>query len=288
MTDPSVIEQLAWELAGLRPGRDVAFLIDGNTAYFSAHSRRGHEPFSAIVRLIQGIHGSSPGSALRLLRNRIFATGAPTEMCHGMVSVAAKRLTAGIAPRNHGIKLQLDKFHEVAGEPAHDQADGRWQGPALAPPPEAPGSDADFMRRALELARQVPRSGPLPGSDRPIAALLVSGDGQLLGQAVNSNARNRTMHAEIRLLQEFWRRTGHALPRHSRIFTTLKPCKMCAGMIWEASEDISTLQVLFAERDDGPQARLTVLDPSTHERRRACQAKGWDALRDLEIERQLP
>jgi tRNA(Arg) A34 adenosine deaminase TadA len=40
----------------------------------------------------------------------------------------------------------------------------------------------------------------------------------------------------------------------------MKPCKMCAGMIWHCAEDIRTSKVYYLEHDPGPNARLTLLE----------------------------
>jgi hypothetical protein len=45
---------------------------------------------------------------------------------------------------------------------------------------------------------------------------------------------------------------------------------MCAGAIWTAAEDPLSVQVYFAEFDHGRNAKSTILDPGSAERRRAC------------------
>src|SRR4051794_24453096 len=73
---------------------DVAFLASEDVIYFSQHKKASPgEPQSAITALIQGIWDKYPDKARGLLRNRIYSTQVPTEMCFGMVKVAAKRLS---------------------------------------------------------------------------------------------------------------------------------------------------------------------------------------------------
>jgi len=54
---------------------------------------------------------------------------------------------------------------------------------------------------------------------------------------------------------------------------TLKPCKMCAGLLWDATEDPLGLQVVYAEEDPGRSARETVLDAGSMARRRVARSE---------------
>ncbi len=276
------IEQAAWDLgaSGRAPDRTVpvAFLLDERpgqrTLYFSRFP--GNAPpwaaTSAVVQLIQGIHEFHPTRWRHLLRKRIFATAA-NEMCQGMVKVAAKRLTCPVSSRDHGISLGWEMI-EIQ----------RLTPPLLTQLPlsDFPArSDADFLRLARRLASDAAGS---------VAALLVSPENTILSWAVNRRDpdQNQARHAEVRMIQDYWLRTGRPIPRYARIYTTLKPCKMCAGMIWETAEDVSAIEVVFREMDEGRYARHTVLDPETHARRRACRARNAPvSLISRQLSRQL-
>lgn len=222
------------------------------------------------MRLIQGVWERDPGQARRILRKRILATTRdPSEMCLGMVKVAAKRLDLGVSaepcPGLETIECgPLEASGRVGGEDC----------PQTAIP--AAGSDSAlgdeaWMRLALELAERVEPGRERYLSDRRVAAILVSRDGELLGAALNTNARNRTRHAEVNLIQGFCRRVGGPLPEGARVYVTLKSCKMCAAMIWSAARAPCSLSVVYAQEDEGPMARLTVLTPGSHERQRAAR-----------------
>ncbi|MEZ5184836.1 MAG: tRNA adenosine(34) deaminase TadA [Candidatus Nanopelagicales bacterium] len=79
---------------------------------------------------------------------------------------------------------------------------------------------------ALDLARQ-------PGLEMPIAAVVVSPGGEVVGRGVNRREADSdpTAHAEILALREAgarlddWRLTGCTLA------VTLEPCTMCAGAL---------------------------------------------------------
>jgi len=121
-----------------------------------------------------------------------------------------------------------------------------------------------------------------------IAALLVSAEARILAWAVNSSARNKTLHAEVNLVQSYCRRTGAPLPAGARIYTTLKSCKMCAGMIWSAARDPLSLRVFFGKDDPGPKARATVLSANSFERIRVAQAAGRPELAQARVEFESP
>ena len=87
------------------------------------------------------------------------------------------------------------------------------------------GADERWMRHAMALAE---RGGQ--ANEIPVGALLLSPDGEVIGQGWNSNIidRDPTAHAEIVAM----RAGGIALDNHRLIgctlYVTLEPCAMCA------------------------------------------------------------
>ena len=149
-------------------------------------------------------------------------------------------------------------------------------------------------REGLDSAR-VARSA----RDRQVVAMLVSADGALLDCAVNTNARNQALHAEVNLLAPWLeglvtpegaevegadaedKRNENEnenenetprLPAGARVLVTLQCCRMCAALICAASDDararhgVQTLRdVVYAEEDDGKYSDDTAL-----------QRRGWE------------
>ncbi|MEP6759535.1 MAG: tRNA adenosine(34) deaminase TadA [Actinomycetota bacterium] len=102
-------------------------------------------------------------------------------------------------------------------------------------------TDAEWMRRAIELARDCTENG-----DVPIGAVVVRGDQEVAAAGNERGLRgDPTAHAEIlafRAASETvgtWRLDGCAL------FVTLEPCAMCAGAIVLARID----RVVFGAAD---------------------------------------
>ena len=110
------------------------------------------------------------------------------------------------------------------------------------------------------MATRVPRGAVLHDHDRAIAAMLIDGNGELLSYGVNSNSRNKTLHAEVNLVQRWFRESGKKIPSGAVLYSTHKPCKMCAGMIYHWSENPRDVQVFYAVEEDGGLSRETVLD----------------------------
>jgi tRNA(adenine34) deaminase len=102
-------------------------------------------------------------------------------------------------------------------------------------------ADEDFLREALELAREAERGGEVP-----VGAVVVL-DGRVIGRGRNSPiARNDpTAHAEILALREAAAATGKYRLEGSTMYATLEPCVMCAGALVAARVS----RLVFGARD---------------------------------------
>jgi tRNA(Arg) A34 adenosine deaminase TadA len=95
-----------------------------------------------------------------------------------------------------------------------------------------------------------------------IAALLVSKDGQILSYGLNITGSGYFLHAELVAIFQYFRRTGEVmLPQDCRIYTTLKPCKMCAAyIVGRSPQRPASFKVFHGHDDRGGPAKNTVLD----------------------------
>ncbi len=237
---------------------DTAYLSYGPRRYFAtAPTASAWSPDTAITRLIQGIYETEPKMARKIVRARIFGTAEPTERDRGMIKIAAKRFgriepaEARAAIEGHEDRIDLTNVKMAPESQLADDFD----------PLSLDDGSRDWMRLAFALAGTARRDAPeLYGRDRAVGALLIGPGEKILAWGVNSNAMNRTLHAELNLVRRLHRRTGKRIPLGSRVYVTLKPCRMCAGQIWDAAEDPAGLQVYYGEDDPGPGARGTILD----------------------------
>ena len=101
--------------------------------------------------------------------------------------------------------------------------------------------DEDFIREALELARDAERGGEVP-----VGAVVVL-DGRIIGRGRNSPiARNDpTAHAEILAMREAAAATGNYRLEGATMYATLEPCVMCAGALVAARVS----RLVFGARD---------------------------------------
>src|SRR5579863_5388504 len=102
-------------------------------------------------------------------------------------------------------------------------------------------SDEDFLREALELARDAERGGEVP-----VGAIVVL-DGRVIGRGRNSpiSRNDPTAHAEILALREAAAALKNYRLEDATIYVTLEPCVMCAGALVAAR----VARLVFGTRD---------------------------------------
>lgn len=265
MIEQKLVEQLAATLS--RPGYDLAFVVHQNVVYHSYYAQDSLAPSSAVVKLLQGLFDQFIDHSFFILRQRLYTTAALNEMDQGMLKVVAKRASDRISAIDHGLEF-TGSFVEIGSreEPLitcqHLNRENhldlsliqqQWQN-------QHPRNAAESLSCARKLAHLNPRGEVLHDYDRDIAALLVSGNGQVLSYGLNSNSKNKTLHAEVNLVQRLFRQGQGRIPVGSFLYSTHKPCKMCAGMIYQWCEDPYKVQIFYAVEEKGSLSRQTVLD----------------------------
>ena len=87
-------------------------------------------------------------------------------------------------------------------------------------------TDETWMRHALELAARAERED----DEVPVGAVLVSTDGEVLGEGWNRNIAEHdpTAHAEIVAMRQAGRALGNHRLAGCTLYVTLEPCAMCA------------------------------------------------------------
>lgn len=90
--------------------------------------------------------------------------------------------------------------------------------------------DEDYMRQALDLARQGWQAGEVP-----VGALVVCG-GEIVGRGYNQpiSSHDPTAHAEVVALRDAAGRIGNYRLVGCTLYVTMEPCVMCAGAIFHA------------------------------------------------------
>ena len=90
--------------------------------------------------------------------------------------------------------------------------------------------DKDFMRSALELARQAAAEGEVP-----VGCVIVRGN-EIVGVGRNrrETGKSALAHAEIEAISQACRNLGGWRLWECTLYVTLEPCPMCAGAIVNA------------------------------------------------------
>lgn len=111
-----------------------------------------------------------------------------------------------------------------------------------------------WMRHALALAKRAERED----DEIPVGAVMVSADGQLLGEGWNRNITEHdpSAHAEIVAMRQAGMRLGNHRLIDTTLYVTLEPCAMCAMAIVHAR----VKRVVFAARDPKTGAAGSVFD----------------------------
>ena len=115
-----------------------------------------------------------------------------------------------------------------------------------------PPSDADYMQRALALARAAAAQGEVP-----VGALVVRG-GEIIGEGANRpiGQHDPSAHAEIEALRAAGRALGDYRLTGATLYVTLEPCIMCASAIVHARID----RVVFGAWDPKAGAAGSIAD----------------------------
>ncbi len=214
------------------------------------------DPRSAVVELIERIYAREATAAVSrarsLLRLRIYTNRSPSEVERQVVKLTAKRLT------------------HVEGGPPPNTSELR---------DEVPPEDFKHFEAVLGLSlesrieiKKVPQLlrdlvaptevSPRWKSDRPVGALLLDAEDRPLAWARNTNGIVRTRHAEWNLCEALVR-NNLPIPVGSRLFASLKPCRMCAARILSVAMDPKRFEVVYMENDPGRFAQATALDDAS-------------------------
>jgi tRNA(adenine34) deaminase len=106
-------------------------------------------------------------------------------------------------------------------------ADSKTAGEQLGVAAPAPAIDEQYMRNALDLAREAVKRNEVP-----IGAVVVR-DGSILAAATNRTIRDQdpTAHAELLAIREASSKLDSWRLDDCTLYVTLEPCAMCAGAI---------------------------------------------------------
>ena len=207
--------------------------------------------YTPVTALIEGIWNTFPDQAFSLLRERIYSNYAFTPSCEGMIKVAAKRASSltDIEFLEQMKPGTSEKFVRPKSFDVPFQLDLKLTSP----------SDQEKAAFVLKAKSKSLHSLHRYESDRAVGAALFGKDNQLLGASWNTNAGNKVLHAELNLIRTFQTKNKTQIPDHSEIWVSLKPCAMCAALIYSGAKNPETIRIVYLEDDPGPFSKNSVL-----------------------------
>lgn len=244
--------------------KQTAALFFKNRYYLSHYSPLPFEPQSATTQLIQGIYESFPDQAIAMLRARILMDYQPSLLCRGMISVAAKRYSVDLN-LNQKISESLTDPIEISYAVKNDGVVNFEESFLCAGKSWIQFKDKSFERDN--------HSRPRHQESRLVRSLLLDENLKIQMGAENRNSKNKTKHAEIQLLQNYFAKNKKGFDKRNVLVTSLQCCKMCAAMIWHMQmEPLNNLEVYFFEEETGSSARDTILTAGGNLRRELFSA----------------
>lgn len=118
----------------------------------------------------------------------------------------------------------------------------------------SPLPDEDWMRHAFALADRAEQEF----DEIPVGAVLVSAEGEILGEGWNRNLAESdpSAHAEIVAMRQAGRKLGNHRLIGTTLYVTLEPCAMCAMAVVHARVS----RLVFAASDPKTGACGSVFD----------------------------
>lgn len=268
------LEELKALARHLRGQSDVALIQHETTGevYYSRGTTQDGVPMSPIVNLIQVLntHGYMGYGALRH-NQPVYHTCKATIMDAGMASmnditlrdVDRKQPAKDYDPATLHPNVRLIEVPDDGRFLPY----GQFRMPTLTPvavgamggkSPSITTYDRLYMMTAFALVTN--RFVRETSSNANIGAILVTPTGTIVAWALNTKENNSTFHAEVNLLQALRHHSPALLGQLQgyRLYTTLKPCKMCAAMIRHVGD--GAISVIYGQDDTGEDARGTALD----------------------------
>lgn len=215
-----------------------AYLQASELLYYKSETQTVIQtPFTPITELIDYIYTHHPDKALSILRNPFITNYELTPICRETLKVCAKRVRIDplFSPEvevrhTYFNKAISNEFLNFVGRPSS-------------------------LTECFELIKALTKTQKNE-SGYPIFAIALSQDNKILALQKNLSLISKTHHAETLLCREYFLKYRRPFPKHTRIITSLQPCRMCAAHITQMIEEP---KVYYLQKDTGPFSRNTLV-----------------------------
>lgn len=248
-----------------------ATLFHDGVLHVCEGTREDFRLWTPALGLIYGVYERFQTRAHFALRKPIELDYPPSRRCLAAIKVGAKRW------KPHGPTSTLAHASaSVFSHPLVPDASVLFAGSDTVL-----GTDCGIADALLQRLRRIQESAELQARPRyerprPVCALLLGAEGNILLEAWNSNAVNRICHAELNLLHQWWALHGRPPPVGSVVAVSLKPCRMCAALLFESTchGGQPPIEVRYLEEDKGPFASGTAYDTESEAKGRMRRLSG--------------
>jgi hypothetical protein len=111
------------------------------------------------------------------------------------------------------------------------------------------------------------QEGRLFEKNRKVLSFMVDDENKILSLALNQNHQNKILHAESMMAISYFLKYSQKIPPFIRVFTSLRSCAMCAGILWDLFENPLSVKIFYLEDDLGKAAKDTIFVKGSNERR---------------------
>jgi tRNA(Arg) A34 adenosine deaminase TadA len=253
------------------PGECAAIIADAQTYYVAkAPIPAKADPFSPIINLIEwlNIKEEGGGKAAKLKDNPIYHIGwdlaiHETTMASQNNWTLEKLGNKKPTPKDQSaLEMRVHRERAIAAPiPAQplSAALAKFKISQLAPGPAVLLTDNKlqklYMLSAFSIAAQKAKD------HGRVIAILTHSSGEIWSYGIKSH-ENSILHAEVTAIQNLFvnepQRAARLKTEETWLFTTLKPCRMCAAMI--SACGAGKIHVVYGQNDSGAEATDTCLD----------------------------
>jgi len=243
------------------PEWQIAVIETENVIYYSNYCPQPLEPHSAVTQIIQGLYQNRPDEALRLLRRPIITNYNPTLLCRGMIAVAAKRY---LINKHFSLENTHKNLVPIRYLIEHSQNTSL---PSPSSTLSSPIRDKDCLSNKANLNTWLSHYPTYP-RHKSIRAALTDSRGVTVLAAESDSKINKTLHAEVVLLQKYFSVHAEGFKVATQLHTNLQSCKMCAAMFWHMHTDPwKNLKASYYYAEQGSIARDTLFTSGSNSRR---------------------
>jgi tRNA(Arg) A34 adenosine deaminase TadA len=267
-----VAQQIIFDLRQNGGHAALSQLRDQNTVFCTTSPEAdASRPFNCLVNLMQWLNergqaqfGTHPQSGKR----KIYTSMDPDDAAAAMeamnkfeiITVANKKANRGEQALKY-TQTPLDSAQWEGRQVLAEFGVDNMTSPQVHLPFTGSDEKMRTVHRLYMMAAFTLNGGDTRQEAGNVSAILADASGRIIGWGRNLRGFNSTLHAEVNLIQGLYanRPSDYARSLNGAVlYTTLKPCIMCAGMIHRAGK--GKIEVIFGQDDKGLDAQGTKLD----------------------------